>query len=113
MDKTLRVLNDLVQQRLISQCAIGGAMALLFYTEPAVTYDLDVFCLLPASESPLVTLSPIYEHLERRGCTAQHEHVMIEGIPVRFIPAYNALDRSRGNGCRQGFQPGAAAGAAP
>ncbi len=33
MDKTLRVLNALVQEKLIEQYAIGGAMALLFYTD--------------------------------------------------------------------------------
>lgn len=56
-----------------------------------MTFDLDVFVLLPFSKGILVTLSPIYEHLQKKGYRAEGEHIVIEGIPIRFIPAYNEL----------------------
>ena len=91
MEKTLAVLNELETVGLIRRYAIGGAVALLFYTEPVVTYDLDAFCLLPTETGPLITLSPIYEYLQQQGWPAQQEHILIAGIPVQLIPAYNDL----------------------
>ena len=91
MEKTIQVLNELERERLIAKYAIGGAIAATFYVEPVATYDLDVFVALPPSAGPLVTLAPIYEFLRQRGYEAEKEHVPIEGVPVRFLPAYNAL----------------------
>ncbi len=62
MEKTLKVLNDMVKMGLIEQYAIGGGIAVLYSAEPVLTYDLDVFCLLPVDKSKLITLSPIYKH---------------------------------------------------
>ncbi len=47
LDNTLRVINSLETNGIIRRYAIGGAIALVFYTEPETTYDLDIFCLLP------------------------------------------------------------------
>jgi len=89
--KTLKVLNDMVEMGLIKQYAIGGGIAVLYYTEPVLTYDLDVFCLLPADKGELITLSPIYEYLQKKGYREDGEHIIIEGIPVQMIPAYNEI----------------------
>lgn len=91
MKKTLKVLNDMVEMGLIEQYAIGGGIAVLYYTEPVLTYDLDVFCLLPVDKSELITLSPIYEYLQKKGYREDGEHIIIEGIPVQMIPAYNEI----------------------
>ena len=91
MDQTIAILNQLARERVIAQYALGGAVALLFYTEPANTYDLDVFCLLSADFGLLITLKPIYDWLRLRGFVEDREHVLIHGIPVQFIPAYNDL----------------------
>ena len=91
MKKTILVLNELVQAGLVGEYAIGGAMAVTFYAEPAVTYDLDVFVSFPEHAGPIVTLSPIYAFLQTHGYVAEREHVHIEGVPVQFLPAYNAL----------------------
>ena len=37
----------------IEDYAVAGAMAILFWTEPVPTYDLDVLVLLPASPGPM------------------------------------------------------------
>ena len=91
MEKALKALNDLETKGLIDRYVIGGGIAVLYYAEPVLTYDLDVFCLLPSAGSGLITLSPIYEYLRKKGYSVHGEHVVIEGIPVQFIPAYNKL----------------------
>ncbi|MBE2204873.1 MAG: hypothetical protein IAE94_11100 [Chthoniobacterales bacterium] len=91
MEATLRVLNELEREDVISRYAIGGAVGAIFYMEPFLTYDLDVFVLLPQTTSGLLTLSPIYEELKRRGYTGEAECILIEGMPVQFLPAYNPL----------------------
>jgi hypothetical protein len=85
------VLNELEKQGVFSRYAIGGAMAATFYTEPFLTFDLDVFVVLPRTPGGLLTLAPIYEGLRARGYREEDDCVLIEGVPVQFLPAYNAL----------------------
>ena len=66
-------------------------MAFLFYTEPARTYDLDVFVFLPPQEGALISMAPLYKQLEGLGYHFDAEHVMIHETPVQFLPAYNPL----------------------
>ncbi len=91
MEKALRVLNELEKEGVIARYAIGGGIAGLFYMEPLLTYDLDVFVFLPKPAGKLIDLSSLYGSLRRKGYPAQREHVVIEGVPVQFIPAYNDL----------------------
>ncbi len=91
MEKTLAVINGLEKVGLLSRYAIGGAMGATFYVEPLVTFDLDVFVVLPTGLGGLLTLSPIYETLRSRGYTEEGECILVEGIPVQFLPAYNPL----------------------
>ena len=72
--------------------AVGGATAVLFYAEPTRTYDVDVFALLPSmDQSELLALAPIYRWAESRGFTVDAEHLIVHGVPVQILPAYNAL----------------------
>lgn len=91
MKRTLEVLNDLEREGVFSRYAIGGAMGAIFYTEPFLTFDLDVFVVLPPTAGGLLTLAPIYDALRARGYTEENECVLVEGVPVQFLPAYNAL----------------------
>lgn len=72
---------------------MGGATALLFYAEPALTFDIDIFVFLPGGKGTkgFIDLSPLYKDLESKGYRAEKEHVIIEGVPVQFIPVYNSL----------------------
>jgi hypothetical protein len=90
MEKTLRVINSMVADGIIEKYAIGGAVAATYYLEPAATLDLDIFISLP-KEGALVSLQPIYEYLKDRGYREQNEFILIEGWPVQFLPAGNAL----------------------
>jgi hypothetical protein len=91
MERTIQVLNRMRDEGVFEGYAIGGGIGALFYIEPLTTFDLDVFVLLAGDPSPLVSLSPIYSWLQQHGYTPRGEQVVIEGIPVHFIPAYNAL----------------------
>jgi hypothetical protein len=88
---TLQVLNELESGRVFARYAIGGAMAATFYVEPLLTFDLDIFVLLQPSASGLLSLSTIYEALRARGYAEKQQCVLIEGVPVQFLPAYNGL----------------------
>ncbi len=57
MDKTLQVLNGLVAEGVLSRYAIGGAMGATFYVEPVLTFDLDIFVVLPQTSAGLYTLA--------------------------------------------------------
>jgi hypothetical protein len=91
MERTLQILNELERDGVFSRYAIGGAMGATFYVEPLLTFDLDIIVLLPETKSGLLTLTPLYDALRARGYTEEGECVVIEGVPVQFLPAYNAL----------------------
>ena len=87
-----RTLGDMRADGVIADYAIGGATAALFYAEPTRTYDVDVVVTLPgASPGNGHALDGVYEWASQRGLTVQDEHVMIEGVPVHVLPAYDAL----------------------
>ena len=91
MKQTLQVLNQLEADGVLGRYAIGGAMGATFFVEPLLTYDLDIFVLLPETASGLLTLEPLYSVLRQRGYGEEAECVSIEGVPVQFLPVYNAL----------------------
>jgi len=91
MERTLQVLNELERDGVLGRYAIGGAMGATFYVEPLLTFDLDVFVVLPETAAGLLTLAPLYEALKARGHAEEGECVNIAGTPVQFLPAYNPL----------------------
>ena len=66
-------------------------MGATFYVEPLLTFDLDVFVVLPQGAAGFLSLAPLYEALRAQGYTEEGECVLIEGVPVQFLPAHNAL----------------------
>src|SRR5437870_11732240 len=77
-------------------------MGAIFYTEPFLTFDLDVFARNGAAHEnalhfnnakPAVTDRRYRDALRARGYTEENENecVIIEGVPVQFLPAYNSL----------------------
>lgn len=97
MKRTIEVLNELEQEGVFFRYAIGGAMGAIFYTEPFLTFDLDVFVVAkqPTAERPVGhtagTAVPQCT-LRARGYIEQaNECVIVEGVPVQFLPAYHSL----------------------
>jgi hypothetical protein len=50
--EALRTLNFMKDEGVFEDYAISGAMALVFWTEPVPTYDLDVLVFSPAPARP-------------------------------------------------------------
>jgi hypothetical protein len=87
-----RELNGLTASGLVRDYAIGGATAVLFYAEPARTYDIDVFVVMAGTApNSLVSLEPFSEWARTRGFPLDAEHILVHGVPVQFLPAHNAL----------------------
>ncbi len=88
MKKVIKILNELLRKGLIKDYAIGGGIATIFYVEPFLTYDVDVFIRLPKKKKmqKIISLSPIFTYLENKGYPWSGEHILIEGVPVQFIP---------------------------
>jgi len=85
-------LAQIREDGVVTEYAIGGATAVLFYAEPTRTYHIDVFALLPSvGESLLASLAPVYSWAEAQGFTVDAEHVLVHGVPVQILRAYKAL----------------------
>ena len=92
MEQTIAVLNQMKEDGVILNYALGGAVAALFYMEPIETHDLDVFISLPPKEdAPLLSLRDVYEHLSGKGYVPGKEDILVEGVPVQFLVASTAL----------------------
>lgn len=91
MEKTFKIINQLKEEGIIKDYAVAGAVASIFYVEPITTYDLDIMVVLEEENNILVSLSPIYEWFKKKGFLFDKEHIVIEDIPVQFIPSYNDL----------------------
>ena len=92
MKPVIRVLNDMVRDGVVQGYAVGGATALLYFSKPTFTEDIDVFIRIERSASALVDLSSVYAYLaEKKGAVVRGEHVLIEGYPVQFLVPYDDL----------------------
>jgi hypothetical protein len=91
MENALKIINELQDKGIIRNYAIGGGIAAIFYIDPILTYDIDIFFVPVSEEDDLLVLSPIYRYLEKKGYSPEKEHIVIEDIPVQFLPAFNEL----------------------
>ena len=91
MKKTIEVINELQKEGIIRKYAVGGGIAAIIYIEPVLTYDLDILYIPEKEEKGLIDISPIYKFCEEKGYKFEREHIIINEIPVQFIPVYNKL----------------------
>ena len=71
----LRAVNSLKDLGLIDDYAVAGAMAIVFWTEPVPTYDLDVLVVLPRQPGQPVSLDSIYRWAAQQGYPATEEPI--------------------------------------
>ena len=64
--KVLEVLNEMIENSIIKDFAIFGGYAVTFYSEPILTYDLDIL-FEPVPETKIEILSDIYSWLRKKG----------------------------------------------
>lgn len=87
-----KALNQMRQDNVVGDYALGGATAVLFYAEPTRTYDIDVFVSGGADGGQeLQPLSGIYAWARIQGFPQEAEHIFIHGVPIQFLPPFNAL----------------------
>jgi len=92
LEDVFSALNRLRDAGVVEDYAVGGATAVLFYAEPARTYDVDVFAIVRAAdEHQLAPLAGIYDWARAQGYPTDSEHILIEGVPVQFLPTYTPL----------------------
>lgn len=97
MKSAFQVINQMQAHGVIGDYAVAGAIAALNYIEPTLTSDLDILIsvehLKALSPAGLISISPIYEYLRGKGYSEfKEEGILIEGWPVQFLPASDALD---------------------
>ncbi|MCX6150352.1 MAG: hypothetical protein NTX22_07525, partial [Ignavibacteriales bacterium] len=91
MKKTLQILNELVDSNIIKEYAIAGGMAQFYYVEPSITYDLDLIVNIASVINTLAPLDSLYNWANDNNYQTEGEHIIIAGIPVQFLLAYNSL----------------------
>ena len=93
MEQAIRAFNKLKEEGVILDYAIGGGVAVTFYTEPIDTYDTDVFVLVPSGEPSLVfDVSTIYRKLSEMGGKSEGQYIIIGDTPVQVLIAPSALE---------------------
>src|ERR1044071_2294158 len=93
MKKVFQLLNAMVREAAVPNYAIGGAIAAVFYVEPFATQDIDVFVMMNADPTGLITTIPGWDYLREHGYTeTRGEAILVEEWPLQFIPVSNALE---------------------
>jgi len=85
-----QLLNEMLEESIISNYAIFGAVAQMRYTEAVMTMDMDILVALP-QDAGLIVLSGIYAFCRARGYLPVGDAVRVGDWPVQFIPAFNKL----------------------
>lgn len=80
----------MLSEKVFENYALGGASAVIFYTEPIATQDVDIFISIKNSND-LMILTPIYEYAAKHNFPIKAEHIIIADFPVQFLPTFNAL----------------------
>lgn len=96
IEKTLRVIAELAEKKVIDNYAITGAVAALNYVEASATEDVDVLVSasnFPQRPSGLILLGPLEAALADRGYFRRTgAGIVVEDWPVQFIPAASPLE---------------------
>lgn len=88
MRRVAVLLNELLDEGVIQDYALFGALAQMRYTEAVVTLDADVLVSVPAPER-LDVLAPIYAACAERGYRPEGEAVRVGAWPVQFVPVFD------------------------
>lgn len=94
MEKVIEVLNRMKAEGVIQNFAIGGGIASIYYLEPYLTDDIDVFISpVAVGEGGLISFGEIYSYLEKLGYHAKKEYIQIEDWLVQFLPASHSVQQ--------------------
>jgi hypothetical protein len=84
-EKIVDIIEDLKEQNLIIDFCLGGATALLYYSTPHLTEDIDIFINLKR-KGILFSLTEIYEYLKiTYNAKEKGEFILINDNPIQFL----------------------------
>jgi hypothetical protein len=92
IERVFKVINKMYREGVLKNYAIGGAVATIYYTEPFATKDIDIF-FIPSEKEGLISLTPFYDFLLKKGYNTYKEYIIIGEIPIQFIPAATDLEK--------------------
>lgn len=82
------VLKDMQTAGIISDYAVGGAVAAILHSEAISTVDLDIFFFLGEPPTGLIlSLEKIYDYARRNGFSFDQDFINIRGWLVQFVEA--------------------------
>lgn len=90
MKDVAQLLNAMVGAGILSDYAVFGAVAQIYYTEAVVTLDADILISIP-DPNRLDLLTPIYAFCAERGYQPEGDAIRVGAWPVQFIPAFDPL----------------------
>lgn len=90
--KIFNVINEMKDNGIIEDYALGGAFAAVIYSETFSTNDMDFF--INFKSSGLISLSGIFSYLKNAGYDTYGEDgsILIEDFPVQFLSTGNNLE---------------------
>lgn len=85
MLKVIEALDALIKENLIEDWVMGGATALLYYSTPHLTEDINIFISIK-SKSSIVNLAPIYEYLKwHYAAKEDREYILLAHTPIQLL----------------------------
>ena len=87
-----RVIDEIKVEGIVEDYAVGGGMAALFYSQTALTFDIDVFVIIE-QQGILIDLSPIYRWAQSKGFEVRGEHLVLHSVPVQVLVANEGLEK--------------------
>lgn len=83
--KIIDILEELKKEKLVNDYCLGGATALLYYSTPHFTDDIDIFIDIKR-KGFLFSLTDIYEFLKSKyDAKEKGKFIIIQGNPIQFL----------------------------
>jgi len=97
MPEIIDMLNDLEKNNIIEDYVIGEATALLYYSTPHLTDDIDVF-IKKKQKGILFSFTDLYEFLKNKyKAKEEGEFLIIKGNPIQFLVSGDKLTQEAFN----------------
>lgn len=92
MKEVAKLLNKMLDEGVIADYAVFGAVAQMRYTEAVSTMDADILVALP-DDTGMDLLAPIYEFCAKHGYKPEGEAILVKDWPTQFIPTFDDLTK--------------------
>ena len=91
MPEVIDMLNEVEKNDIIEDYVIGGATALLYYSTPHLTDDIDVF-IKKQQKGLLFSLTDLYDFPKKKyRAKVEGEFLIIKGNPIQFLVPGDAI----------------------